>query len=80
MSTVLDTEPVVLEELDFTPTCDWAGCSKDATWQVFLTCGCAGVICDEHQQKQAQYSETPQGGTCNHCGTPSVHVARFERL
>lgn len=79
MSTVLDAEPVVLEDLNLTPTCDCTGCSEAATWLTFLTCGCAGAVCDMHQQMQARKNRTERSH-CSWCGERPVHVARWEPL
>lgn len=79
VSTLLDAEPVVLEDLNLTPTCDCTGCAEVATWLTFLTCGCAGAVCDKHQQMQAK-KDRSNTSYCSWCGQKLIHVARWERL
>lgn len=51
--TMLDTEPVVLEELDLQPPCEGHShgvpCPNPAKWVARFSCGSAEPICDEHR-------------------------------
>lgn len=78
MSTVLDAEPVVLEELDLTPTCDWTGptCPAVATWEaVAKECGCAWLACDHHADETERRMKLPFVTiVCADCGTPLSRI------
>lgn len=80
MSVVLDAEPVVLEEIGVTRTCDWGKCTKEATWECLLTCGCTGAICDQHKIEQAKIDASPRGGHCNLCGARDVRIVQWMPL
>jgi len=49
-ATILDADPVVLEDLDIRPECIWAvpPCGAAATWWVRWSCGCLVFYCDQH--------------------------------
>ncbi|UVT31268.1 hypothetical protein SEA_MARCIE_4 [Microbacterium phage Marcie] len=45
MSTVLDAEPVVLEESESVMTCDC--CDDAARWTWLWSCGCVNLLCED---------------------------------
>lgn len=51
VSTLLDAEPVVLEDLDFAPVCDICKLrqtSDAASWAVTFSCGLVMLYCQPH--------------------------------
>lgn len=53
VSTVLDAEPVVLEDLDFEVSCHAQGgeCPHPARWAYHWSCGCVSLLCQGHHEK-----------------------------
>lgn len=48
MSTVLETEPVVLEDVDDPLICRYSGCGAGARWSTIWSCGETIVYCEDH--------------------------------
>jgi len=48
MSTLLDAEPVVLEETETATPCGYVLCDERAAWSTIWTCGEATSYCDPH--------------------------------
>ncbi|QIG59010.1 hypothetical protein SEA_FRANSOYER_2 [Microbacterium phage Fransoyer] len=48
MSTVLEDEPLVLEQTDEATRCGFLLCERGATWSTIWTCGETIGYCDEH--------------------------------
>lgn len=50
---LLDAEPVVLDDLDFEPTCTWTACDRPQEWLWRTSCSSrcyevVGLVCREH--------------------------------
>ncbi|UVT31270.1 hypothetical protein SEA_MARCIE_6 [Microbacterium phage Marcie] len=60
MSTVLDTESVVLEQLDFDTPCEGMvgenDCPHPARWTYLWSCGCSSPYCQRHHEGAQEYS------------------------
>lgn len=56
MSTVLDSDPIVVEALDFSPECRFMTCGADSTWVAHWRCGCVSTYCETHKIVMARES------------------------
>lgn len=59
MSTVLDTESVVLEALDFDTPCEGMiksePCPHPAAWSYLWSCGCVTPFCQVHHRRAQRH-------------------------
>ncbi|QNJ55497.1 hypothetical protein SEA_PHINKY_5 [Microbacterium phage Phinky] len=67
MSAMLDAEPVVLEQIDITPQCEWhsdqsGACTDDAKWGHDWSCGCTTLFCHPHDAIMVMYRNVRCGG------------------
>ena len=74
MSTSLDEDLTILENLDFDATCDSdTGCSKTAEWSLTRTC-CDMLLlfCGQHKTVIADYFNQHVLVNCTGCGTKKI--------
>lgn len=84
MSTILDAEPVVLEELDFETPCeggDGSGndCIYPARWTYWWSCGCISPFCQLHHETAQTYN--PYSWFCDphECAITLLRFAPLEK-
>lgn len=83
MRAVLDAEPVVLEELDLAPTCDWLNptCDRRAAWEAIMDCGCHNLLCDGHADEVEKRMGIRFARVyCPDCGAERIERIEFRRV
>lgn len=80
MSTLLEDEPIVVEETEEATPCDYDDDGAAATWSWLWSCGCVSNWCDVHD---AEWKHAIESDHTSFCAVPhrcTIHLMMREPI